>query len=263
MSAAPSSAGFSSATFSEFDQLTMESSPWDNFSMANDFGLESDVQGEKPIGVLTRSEEHGLKGEDKAGASGLLLMLLLFGAWVASRGAGASRDVLPAIPDEVRTASASVLDHIYKDSGISLEGTPQNSQAPQACNGRLAGSTVPPEKAALGGGGFEYSAIPHTPLDTLHHHLTAPTDQQLRDQAYSLTPTQYNDLMSDGTHSPNAVIHGPRSQRDLSEVLATVQTSGETAATLTRSLMYEKVPKQVLADFARMVNERKSGTVRP
>jgi hypothetical protein len=253
MSAAPSSTGFS-ADFSDFDNLTMESSSWENFSMANDFPIESEPSTSTQMAVVPKPAKVMGKDEDKTTASGFLLMLLLCGAWVASRGPTLSPSALPVMPEEMRVASATMLDHIYKDAGIQPQDVPcaiqHTTEAPSTTSRSERKTTLT---------AFEIASLSNIPLDTLHHQLTAPSETQLREQAFSLTPSQYNQLSSDGDYAPKAVEF--RSGRNIHNVLAAVRTAnkGSAADIYTRSLMWDKVPKEVVKDFARMIAESNAG----
>ncbi|MCJ1386624.1 hypothetical protein MMC17_009750 [Xylographa soralifera] len=257
MSNAPSSTGFS-ADFSDFDHLTMDSSPWDNFSLANDFSIEID----NSIGDSVMSEAKGskppVKEDDKVAASGFLLMLLLCGAWVASRGPAASSNALPTMSDDMRAASATVLNHIYKDAGVQLKETPcVTNQAVEAipCNPRHSKA----RKTTLSA--FEIASLSNAPLETLHHQLTAPSKEQLQDQAFSLSSIQYNELLSDGSHDQQ---HAPKyyTHRNIGDALAAVRGAheGSAADVYTRSILWDKVPKDVVRDFARKVAETTTDT---
>ncbi|MCJ1251567.1 hypothetical protein MMC30_008802 [Trapelia coarctata] len=251
MSTAPSSTGFS-ADFSDFDHLTMDSSPWDNFSIANDFSIESDPTPSTSMAVAPKQPRAAVKDDDKAAASGFLLMLLLCGAWVASRGPMVSTNVLPVMPEEMRVASATVLEHIYKDAGIQLQEAP----CPNQHSVEAATTSASPRARKTTLSAFEIASLSNPPLDTLHHQLTAPNENQLRDQAFSLTPSQYNQLSSDGSYE---LKQAPdfRTSRSIQNVLAAVRTAreGSAAEVYTRSLMWDKIPKEVVKDFARMIAE--------
>jgi hypothetical protein len=251
MSTAPSSTGFS-ADFSDFDHLTMDSSPWDNFSIANDFSLESDPTPGTSMAVAPKHPKAVVKDDDKAAASGFLLMLLLCGAWVASRGPMVSTNVLPVMPEDMRVASATVLDHIYKDAGIQLQEGPCTTQHAM---GTVA-TSAPPRERKTTLSAFEIASLSTAPLDTLHHQLTVANGHQLRDQAFSLTPSQYNQLSSDGSYEHKQAPDF-RTGRNIQNVLAAVRTASEGSAAdvYTRSLMWEKIPKEVVKDFARMIAE--------
>ena len=266
MSTAPSSTGFS-ADFSDFDQLTMNSSPWDNFSIANEFSIEDEPVVETSMvapaastsSAYSKPEAITVKNEENTAASGFLLVLLLCGAWIASRGSSSAsvNNGLPMMSDEIRAASATVLDHIYQDAGInpprrSLQSLPSEplSRSSLRSNDICKGHTT------LGAYGPVNVAI--TPLERLHQRLTKSNEFQLREQAFSLTPTQYNDLSTDGAlnHNPN-----PNTGRSLGEALTRIRSAsrGPAAETYTRSLLMEKIPSEIVKDFARMVGESTAG----
>ena len=250
MSTAPSSTGFS-ADFSDFDHITMHSSPWENFSVVNDFSIETEPQTDTPAALSSNQAKPTIKEDDRTAASGFLLLLLLCGAWVASRSSQAAVN-LPQMPEDMRAASAAVLDHIYQDAGI----PPQKASRVPIYDAH-AGEMPPPHdprKTTLSA--FEIASLSKSPLDSLHHHLTAPTEDQLRDQVFSLSTTQYNALAGDTDYTPPK--KSPKSnRRNLEQTLIAVRsrTDGGAADVYTRSLMWDKIPREVVRDFARMVSE--------
>ena len=258
MSTAPSSTGFS-ADFSDFDHLTMESSPWDNFSIANDF-VETDSPRGTNTAVASKYSKSPVKDEDKTAASGFLLMLLLCGAWVASRDPMVSTSVLPTMPEDMRVASATILDHIYEDAGIQLQEASCTSQ--HALDTTSARIQHLEKKTTLSA--FEIASLSQAPLNTLHHRLTIPNEEQLRHQAFSLTPSQYNQLSSDGgyDHNERPIF---RPGRKIGDALAAVRSANEGSAAdvYTRSLMWDRVPREVVKDFARMIAESNAGAQGP
>lgn len=253
MSTAPSSTGFS-ADFSDFDHLTMNS--WDEFSVAHDFSIEADQRVDAPLVAMSKKDmapdiSNNVSGDDKAVSSGFLLMLLLCGAWVASRSPSDSTNLLPTIPDDLRTASATVLDNIYRDSGVQIQDP---TTGPSGFATTMHDASHGP-KTTLSA--FEFASISQSPLEDLHHRLVAPSEQQLREQAFSLTADQYNDLTSTGgfAHSSSR-----DTRRSIGEILAASRIPSEgVAETYTQSLMKDRVSSQVLKDFARMVVQSKHG----
>ena len=258
MSTAPSSTGFS-ADFSDFDHLTMDSSPWDNFSLANDFSIENDTAQLSSAIVDSKHPKSSLKDDDKATASGFLLMLLLCGAWVASRGPATSSSVLPTMPEDIRVASATVLDQIYQDAGITLEEKPCTGRPEVATATSVTNALSNERKTTLSA--FEIANLSNTPLERLHHQLITPNVGQLREQAFSLTASQYNELSSDGNQDHEAIFN-PNARRNIGDALAAVRdASGSSAADVyTRSLMWDRVPKDVVRDFARIIADSNAGT---
>ena len=267
MSTAPSSTGFS-ADFSDFDQLTMNSSPWDNFSIANEFSIEDEPVVETSMlaaastsSAYSKPEDLIVKDDEKTAASGFLLMLLLCGAWIASRGSSSAstNNGLPMMSDDMRAASATVLDHIYQDAGInpprrslpSLHSVPLSRSSPRFND---------PYKGHTTHGAYGGVDVPVTPLERLHERLTKPNEFQLRQQAFSLTPAQYNDLSTDGAllshQNPNS-----NTGRSLGEALTRIRSAsrGPAAEVYTRSLLMERIPSEIVKDFARMVGESAAG----
>ncbi|OCK80536.1 hypothetical protein K432DRAFT_297478 [Lepidopterella palustris CBS 459.81] len=275
MSVAPSS------TFTDFasdmDNLNMGPNDWDNYIFVNDFCMDESTpsasqhtqQQENTLVVAPRKKD----SEDKPVASGLLLMLLLCGAFVASKSSGSSAPPLPRMPDDVRAASATVLDSIFKDAGVSA--------SPSQHHALIANRVESLEPAPSGASwhkrtlsGAEFASLSHgsrSNLDQLHHHLVAPTKDQEAEQLFSITPSQYNSLTSADFTRRGYSVHSddmndplsPGSQpshhrRNLAETLAAMreESKGETAAEVyTRSLLWERIPSEVVHEFKRMVEE--------
>jgi len=253
MSAVPSSSGFS-ADFSDFENLTMDSSPWDDFSLANDFSIDNDPRPEASVVALPKkTEKNSMKDDDRP--AGLLLVLLLFGAFVASKSSTTSSPSIPHLPDDVRAASATVLDNIFKDAGVqpSIDSRIALANRVEAFEPTASSTPWPSVKTTLGAA--EIAGLSHSPLDALHHQLVDPTKEQLREQIFSMSADQYNGITSqDFITEPH-----PTSQhrRNLGEALAAMRNNNKDSAAevYTRSLMWDKVPAEVVRDFARMVSE--------
>jgi hypothetical protein len=262
MSVAPSSTFADFA--SEMDNLNMGPSDWDNYIFVNDFVVDESTPGpqqqEQSLIVAPRAKDV----EDKPVASGLLLMLLLCGAFVASK-SGSAAAPIPRMPDEVRAASATVLDSIFKDAGVAQQGVLANrvevEPTPSGVNW--------PKPTGSGIGLSGLSGASH--LDQLHNQLTAPSKDQEHEQLFSMTPAQYNSLTSvdfartrysmtsDDLNDPLSPGSQPgHHRRNLAETLAAMreQNKGESAAEVyTRSLLWDKIPAEVVHEFKRMVEE--------
>ena len=259
MSAVPSSTGFS-ADFSDFDHLTMENSPWDNFSMVNDFNMEAEPKQESSLVVLPKKERSPSKDDDRSATSGLLLMLLLCGAWVASNNSTTIPTAIPRMPDDVRVASAAVLENIYKDAGIQ----PIHHATSDQELIKQSPSNSPTQKTTITGS--EFASISHSPLSSLHHVLVAPTESQMHDQLFQLSADQYNTMTSGHDFFPSdnqdshASAAGAR-RKPLAEALAAMRAEkqGTAAEVYTKSLLWDEVPSNVVRDFARMVAEVNHG----
>ena len=255
MSAIPSSTGYSTE-FSDFDQLSMENSTWDNFAMVNEFSMEGDPKQETSLVVLPKKEKVANKDEDKSATSGLLLMLLLCGAWVASNTTTRAPAAIPRMPEDVRAASAVVLESIYKDAGLQ----PYQASLPGRYHVKQGGSNTSQQSMKTTLSAAEIASL-SSPLTSLHHQLVTPSDEQQRDQIFALSANQYNSIASnDFFDDPNPPVSFQR--RNLGEALAAMrhEKQGPAAEVYTRSLMWEEVPTNVVRDFARMVAECNSGT---
>lgn len=258
MSAVPSSTGYS-ADFSDFDHLTMESSPWENFSMVNDFGLGGEIKTEASLSEPSEPDKVTPRDDGKTATSGLLLMLLLCGAWVASSNNSAVSSPLPRMPEDVRVASAEVLETIYKDAGIQ----PHRSLRPSGGNAALELSSTRHGSVKTTLSASEIASLSSSPLATLHHQLAAPSHAQQREQAFSLSANQYNGITSGDFIDESDPPVAPH-RRNLGEALAALRSEkqGSAAEVYTRSLMWSQVSTDVVRDFARMVAECNSGAPR-
>lgn len=259
MSAVPSSAGYS-AEFSDFDHLAMESGGWDNFSVVNDFNMETEARQENSLVVLSKKEKLQGKDEDKNPASSLLLMLLLCGAWVASNSTSSGPAITPRVSDDVRVASTIVLENIYRDAGLQPLQTPILSGHHRAADKKLAQSSS--MKTTLSA--VEIASLSNSPLASLHQQLITPSVEQQRDQAFSLSANQYNGISSgDFFHEAKLPLHPAR--KSIAETFANMRNDkhGPAAEIYTRSLLWDEIPATVVRDFARMVAESNPGSARP
>lgn len=258
-----------SSTFTDFanemDNLNMGLNDWDNsYFVDNCFGEEqTPAPQEQSLVVAPRAKD----GEEKSAASGLLLMLLLCGAFVASKSSGGAAPPIPRMPDEVRAASATVLDSIFKDAGIAPSLTEQGVMAnvvqamPPGPSGiNWAKSMSDTNLAGMG-----------STLDQLHNQLASTTKDQEHEQLFSITPAQYNSMTSMDYTRPRYSIgsddfsdhmspgsSGPSHRRNLAETLAAMreQSKGESAAEIyTRSLLWDKIAPEVVHEFKRIVEE--------
>lgn len=249
---------------SEMDNLNMGNSDWDNYIFVNDFASDDQPtpQQNQEVSLVSRT-----KDEDKPVASGLLLMLLLCGAFVASK-SGTAAPPIPRMPDEVRAASATVLDSIFKDAGVANGLSEQSLLATHVAGLEPTPSGMAWPKTTMSGS--ELAGISGSTLDQLHSHLTGPTKDQEHEQLFSITPDQYNSMTSlDFTRSRYSVTSDdlsdplspgaqPSHRRNLAETLAAMreQNKGDSAAEIyTRSLLWDKIAPEVVHEFKRIVEE--------
>ncbi|KAF2739248.1 hypothetical protein EJ04DRAFT_508958 [Polyplosphaeria fusca] len=264
MAIAPSSTFNDFAT--EMDNLNMGANEWDNYIFVNDFNVDEQTPApqEQSLVVASRAKD----AEDKPVASGLLLMLLLCGAFVASKSSGSSAPPIPRMPDDVRAASATVLDSIFKDAGVAPSLTEQAVLANRVSGLEPAPSGMNWQKTTVSGA--ELAGLSGSNLDQLHAHLTGPTKDQENEQLFSITPAQYNSMTSmdfprtrysiasDDLTDPLSPTSQPSSRRNLADALAAMreQSKGEAAADIyTRSLLWDRIAPEVVHEFKRMVEE--------
>lgn len=247
---------------SEMDNLNMGGNEWDNYIFVNDFASDEQTPQEQPMAIVPRAKE-----EKEPVASGLLLMLLLCGAFVASKSGSGAAPPMPRMPDEVRAASADVLDSILKDAGVSSAFTEQGLIANTVTGLEPTASGMAWPKATMSGS--ELAGISGSHLDQLHSQLAAPTKEQETEQLFSITPAQYNSMTSLDFTRPRYSIGSddisdplspsqPSHRRNLAATLAAMreQNKGESAAEVyTRSLLWDKISPEVVHEFKRIVEE--------
>lgn len=260
MSAVPSSTGYS-ADYSDFENLTMESSPWDNFSLVTDFNMDSKHEADNALIAAPKKESHDEKEGTTAAASGLLLMLLLCGAWVVSNNSATNAGPISRMPEDVRMASTAVLDTLYSDSGVQ----PQGSDALTHLRNDVLGHNAIHHASQHPSSSSSTTATQsHSPLATLHRQLISPNEQQQRDQMFSLSAHHYNGVTADDGMTRSTPI-APTRRRNLGDALAALRFTkqGSAADAYTRSLMWNEVPTSVVRDFARMVAEAQHESQEP
>ena len=261
-SAATTASGFPGA-FSEMDGITMDG-PWDLpmplFGGGNEYPMESTAEVKQEMQIVpAKKPEVALPtdSEKPAQQGGLLFMLFLVGAFVLS-----SRSSTPSIPrvsEDVRAASATLLENVLKDAGVSQVASGLQAMAP-----RPSGTTTSWAQSAAG------SSLPmSTPmvdnvvapsvLGEMADALTQSTEQQTNEQIFSLSAAQYNDLTSQDflPNAPAAERSTSQGRRNLAEALASMRSPNKQSAAevYTRSLLWDQIPSDVVRTFAKMVAE--------
>jgi len=270
MSAAPSSTGFTDFN-AEMEALNMGPHDWDLIFVPNlrndandDFTFESTLEPVKQSPTLEKRPSSSTviqaspkKSVDTAAdqpvASGLLFMLLLCGAFMASKPAGSQPQGMPKMPAEVRAAAPTVLSSLLSESG----------SLPSNTHGRnMHTASHEPQQSNL-----PYAAPnSRSRLDQMHHRLTSPSKQQEIDQAFSLTTAQYASITNvDYSHYNDQTVPGPgnnnatpRPRRNLADALATTKPDhrqGSKAEVYTRSLLWDQIPTDVVNQFKELVRD--------
>jgi hypothetical protein len=185
-------------------------------------------------------------------------MLFLVGAFVLS---SRSTPSIPRVSEDVRAASATLLENVLKDAGVSQVASGlQAAMAPQP-SGAAAAAWA---QAASSSSSMAAPMVDHVApsvLGDMADVLTQPSELQTNEQIFSLSAAQYNDLTShDFLQSalPAAERSTSLGRRNLAEALANLRTTDKqsTAAEVyTRSLLWDQIPRDVVRTFARMVAE--------
>jgi len=268
MPSQPGSADYNDFT-NEMGGLTMDPSDWD--FLVNDFVMDSDAAQQKPQEtslVLAPKKKDAVVEDEKPIASGILMLLLLCGAWVATKSTSSSTPniPLPHLSDDVRATSALVLNNIMKDAGL------PPAQATSATSGmEPAVSSVPQARhVSFAGPGFTSAAAQSNDrLGSISNKLVNPTKDQEAEAAFSLSVAQYNSITSDPTQSvystspsDDELMTPETSQssrrRGLADSLKAMRddAKGDSAANVyTRSLLWDRIPSEIMHEFQRMVEE--------
>ncbi|KAE8352004.1 hypothetical protein BDV28DRAFT_9343 [Aspergillus coremiiformis] len=235
--------------FSDFENLTMDSTPWEDYTMVNSLSLDAE-----PVSSAPANE----KGTEKSTNSdypfswNAFYMCLLFGAFIASNGTSVSARAIPQLSEEYRAESANVLKAVLSSSPPELA---QHSSQPavSASTGPLPTTISGAEMAQMTAG-----TAPSSNLDELHNSLAMPTKAQEQEQVFSLNADQYNTLT---TYEDNGAEYKPQQTSHLQQALAAMRGNAAqkmpkaTSDVYTRSLMWDRVPEKVIRDFRRMVQE--------
>lgn len=224
------------------------------FDFESEFGINSPSCWTEPImHDVVSPPSHPIKtekvadpSEKPAAAPGLLLILLLCGAFVASSktSSAAAAAALPPLPKQLQTASASVLQNIFQDAGVS-----------EVTVGRVNTVVDPSSSAADPSWVVAKSDVPQmVGLESSVGALSAAFDKanpdQQRQQFMQLTPAEYNDVTSNSfLREPEPV--NQRNRRRIQESLTNMRTSKPSAAEVyTRSLLWDRVDAEVVRRFA-------------
>ncbi|KAK0730804.1 hypothetical protein B0H67DRAFT_474509 [Lasiosphaeris hirsuta] len=249
---APNASGYS-GSFAEMDGMNMDG-PWEEMQMFNSFPMEQVpevkqemqiVPAKKPEVVLTTD------CEKPAQQGGLLFMLFLVGAFVLS---SRSTPSIPRVSEDVRAASATLLENVLKDAGVPHASSSLEAMAPQPSGtswSQATGSSMPIAAPVM-------DNVAPSMLGDMVDSLTQPTEQQTNEQLFSLSVSQYNGLSSQD-FPPSAPAEKSTSQgrRNLADALANMRNSNKQSAAevYTRSLLWDQIPGDVVRNFAKMVAE--------
>ena len=225
---------------------------WGNASFLNSYSSEQHPSMPQISLVSAKKNDHHVPAEsDKTSSQGgLLFMLFLVGAFVMS---SRSMPAIPRAPEDVRAASATLLDNVLKDAGINSQSAVMHPIAP-----RPSGSLWIRPAAATGMDDINMDGTVPSMLEELGETLTQPTEHQMNEQIFSLSAAQY-----DGISNHDFLQNPPKrstsqGRKNLADALAAVRASnkqGGVAEVYTRSLLWDQIPNDVVRNFAKMVAE--------
>ncbi|KAI1819071.1 bZIP transcription factor [Xylaria intraflava] len=243
--AMPSNNGFGSA-FNDMDSITMDAA-WDNMAYMTDYPMEPEVKQEVQLVHQKKTEISLPEVEKPATQGGLLFMLFLVGAFVLSNRSGQN---IPRVSEDMREASATLLNNILQDVDVSHASSNMIEPAAPRPSGATWSTTasVPMASHAM-------DTVTPSILGDLADSLTQPTEQQANEQAFSLTPAQFNGITSqDFIRAPQPPPNSHK-RRNLAEALANMRPHEKQSAAevYTRSLLWDQIPSDVVRNFAKMV----------
>ena len=222
---------------------------WNNLGYINNFGVEQPVKQDDMEILPAKKAETGIVPEQEKSTAqgGLLFMLFLVGAFVISN---RSTPNLPQVSEDVREASANILENVLKDAGVSTTPTAMGVEA------------LPPQPSAaaswdsMGGVSFGNANVEPSMLGDLADSLTQPTQEQSNEQLFSITPAQFNGVNSQDFMQPLPERTASQGRRNLANSLTTMRARGQSAADVyTRSLLWDQIPSEVVRSFVKLVSD--------
>ncbi|KAF3938419.1 hypothetical protein ABW19_dt0201224 [Dactylella cylindrospora] len=234
------------------EEFTFDGMPIDSFweppsFSDSDFGMPvPDVPETK---VAPKMPE--IKEEEKPVGSGLLFLLLLFGAFVASKSTPSSS--LPPVPQPLRTASAAVLNTIFEDAGVKptaaiATADPRNvelSVGPSVTQ-QVSDAWVIPKTESSQMIGLDSSLAM---LNRLEQPKSRAQEQQ---ELMMLTAAEYEEVTSKDFLREREFTTS-EGRQNLQATLAALQKGHgkpSAAEVYTRSLLWDKVDAEVVRRFA-------------
>ncbi|KAL1853248.1 hypothetical protein Daus18300_011816 [Diaporthe australafricana] len=239
---------FTGAAFGDMEGMTMDG-PWDSMGLFGaEFPMEQpEVKQEMQI-VSTKKSEVNVSAEVEKPATqgGLLFMLFLVGAFVLSN----RQSNVPRVSEDVRAASASILENVLKDAGVAQSASGGLEAMASQPTGTSWASAPTASMPVLGNG---LDGVAPSMLGDLSDSLTQPTQEQQNEQIFGLTPAQY-----EGVNSHDFLQNAPtekstsQGRKNLAQALASMRTDSK-AEVYTRSLLWDQIPGDVVRSFAKMV----------
>lgn len=226
-----------------YDDVDMAGA-WDN-GFLNDFTDEV-----KPPMAMAKKDNNPFNSDNEKTSSqgGLLFMLFLVGAFVLS---SRSMPSIPRVSEDVRVASANLLDNVFKDAGVSASSS-MHAIAPQPS----AATWGQPVSASVMAGMAADGVVAPSMLVELGDSLMQPSQEQTNEQIFSLSASQYNGVSDHDFLRPGRM--PSKTRKNLAQALAELRDNAKqlgAAEVYTSTLLWDQIPNDVVRNFARMVVE--------
>jgi hypothetical protein len=248
--------------FTEFtNDLDMDGEWGNNFGWINDAPEEPAQKPRGPETTLVVGQGRKDSPDEPRSTFGGLPFTLpiifgLVGALVASSGSSTALSQIK-LPDAYRAEATSIIQNVLSEPQPSAGAGLQASQAGQQAPAPSMPAWVQSDGAALPKAGLR-DVRPSSALESLTARLVTPSKRQEAEAAFSMTPAQYNSLTSsDFTRrdfaAPSEDDGEPRG-KSLSERLRNrASKDPATADVYTRSLLWDRIPSDVVQEFKRIV----------
>lgn len=240
--------------FGEVDSMCMPGG-WDNSNFLNQYGMmpEAPKQTAQPAQAKKAEPSSSADGEKTASQGGLLFMLFLVGAFVMS---SPSPPAIPRVSEDVRSASAALLDNVLKEAGMpaSVAAAQPFPSQPATLNnwGDMTGNTAMT--------GISTDGVAPSMLGELNDFIQ-PTREQTNEQAFSMSAAQYNGVSDQSfMHSgaPDRTTEPSQGRKNLAAALAEIRATNKqsgSADVYTRTLLWDQIPRDVVRNFIKMFAE--------
>jgi hypothetical protein len=247
--------------FAEFtNDLDMDGEWGSNFGWMNDAPEEpAQTKPRGPETTLVVGQGRKDAPEERSAFGGLPFTLpLIFGlvgAFVASSGSSSSLSNIK-LPDAYRVEATNIIQNVLSDpqpSGAALQASQAGEKAPAPSMP----AWVQSDGAALLKNGLR-DLRPASALESLTAKLVTPSKEQEAEAAFSMTPAQFVSLTSsDFTRrdfaAPSDEDDEMPERKSLSERLRNRANKTPNADVYTRSLLWDRIPSEVVQEFRRIV----------
>jgi hypothetical protein len=243
---------YASNAFEEMEGMAM-TGPWDSNGFINEYAADPEpVQPDMAMVSVKKVDNTAAEGESTSSQSGFLFMLFLVGAFVMS-----SRSAAAPLPvsEDVRVASATLLDNVLRDAGVNSQASGAQAMAARASTTAWAAAPA----VSMHANEMLMDHVAPSMLAELGESLTQPTQKQSNEQLFGLSAAQYN-----GVNDQEFLQNAPEKtssegRKTLATALAKMreaQKQSGAADVYSRSLLWDRVPREVVRSFAKMINER-------